>query len=88
LGDGRAAEASAIICARVDAAREIRRQRFQAHQGIYGNAHMTARDIRRYCWLAEPVEALLRQAITKLGLFGAGVQSGAQGGADDRGPGV
>jgi len=29
---------------------------------------MTARDVRRYCRLAEPAEVLLRQAIAKLGL--------------------
>ena len=39
-----------------------------SHFGLPVQAHMTARGSRRYCWVAEPVEALLRQAITKLGL--------------------
>jgi magnesium chelatase family protein len=29
---------------------------------------MSARDLRRYCRLSEPVEGLLRNAITRLGL--------------------
>jgi magnesium chelatase family protein len=29
---------------------------------------MTARDLRRYCRLSEPVESVLRQAVTRLGL--------------------
>jgi magnesium chelatase family protein len=35
---------------------------------VYANAHMSARDLRRYCQISEPVEALLRNAITRLGL--------------------
>jgi magnesium chelatase family protein len=29
---------------------------------------MTARDLRRHCRLSEPVESVLRQAVTRLGL--------------------
>jgi magnesium chelatase family protein len=67
-GAGPPAEASAAIRARVEAARRIQRERFQSQPGVYSNAHMTARDVRRYCRLTEPAEALLRQAITRLGL--------------------
>jgi magnesium chelatase family protein len=67
-GAGAPAEASAAIRTRVEVARRIQRERFQAQPGIYSNAHMTARDVRRYCRLAEPAEALLRQAIARLGL--------------------
>ncbi len=66
-GGGPPAEASAAIRARVEAARRIQGERFQAQSGIYSNAHMTARDVRRYCRLAQPSEALLRHAIAKLG---------------------
>ena len=66
-GAGAPAEPSAVIRARVEAARRIQRERFPAQPGIYSNAHMTARDVRRYCRTAEPAEALLRQAIAKLG---------------------
>lgn len=67
-GAGAAAEASAVIRARVEAARRIQRERFRDHAGVHANAYMAARDARRYCRLAEPAEALLRQAIAKLGL--------------------
>ena len=67
-GGGAPAEASATIRARVEAARRIQRERFRDRVGVYANAHMTARDVRRHCRLAEPAEALLRQAIAKLGL--------------------
>jgi magnesium chelatase family protein len=67
-GAGAAAEASAVIRARVEAARRIQRERFRDHAGVHANAYMAARDVRRYCRLAEPAEALLRQAIAKLGL--------------------
>ena len=66
-GGGPPAEASAAIRARVEAARRIQRERFHSQPGVYSNAHMTARDVRRYFRLAEPAEALLRQAIAKLG---------------------
>jgi magnesium chelatase family protein len=61
-------ESSGAIRARVEAARRRQRERFQDQPGVYANAHMSARDLRRYCRLSEPVEALLRTAITRLGL--------------------
>jgi magnesium chelatase family protein len=63
-----AEEPSAAIRARVEAARLRQRERFQDQPGVYANAHMSARDLRRHCRLSEPVEALLRTAITRLGL--------------------
>jgi magnesium chelatase family protein len=67
-GNGAVGEKSAAVRARVEAARGIQRERFAAQPGIYSNTHMTPRDVRRYCRLGEPAEALLRQAIAKLGL--------------------
>jgi magnesium chelatase family protein len=67
---GAPAEPSAAIRARVQAARQIQRDRFRTQPGIHSNAHMTSRDVRRYCRLADAAEALLRQAIAKLGLSG------------------
>jgi magnesium chelatase family protein len=61
-------ESSATIRDRVEAARVIQRHRFRGHPGIYANAHMTARDLRRHCALAPPVERLLRDAVLRLGL--------------------
>jgi len=64
---GPPAEPSAAIRTRVEAARRNQRERFDANRGVYSNAHMTSRDVRRYCRLTEPAETLLRQAIAKLG---------------------
>jgi magnesium chelatase family protein len=61
-------ESSATIRARVDRARALQRSRFQGQRGVHANAHMTARDLRRHCRLSAPVEAVLRQAVTRLGL--------------------
>jgi magnesium chelatase family protein len=61
-------ESSAAIRARVDRARAVQRARFQGQRGVHANAHMTARDLRRHCRLSAPVESVLRQAVTRLGL--------------------
>jgi magnesium chelatase family protein len=61
-------ENSATIRARVEQARSVQRARFQGHRGVHANAHMTARDLKRYCRLSASVESLLRQAVTRLGL--------------------
>jgi magnesium chelatase family protein len=61
-------ESSAAIRARVDQARAVQRARFQGQRGVHANAHMTARDLRRHCRLSDPVESVLRQAVTRLGL--------------------
>jgi magnesium chelatase family protein len=66
-GAGAVAEPSAVIRARVEAARRIQRERFRDQARVPANGYMAARDVRRYCRLGEPAEALLRQAIAKLG---------------------
>ena len=66
------AESSAVIRARVEAARERQRARFAGQPGLYANAHMQAREVRRWCRLDELAESLLRQAIAKLGLSARG----------------
>ena len=68
LAGDEAAEPSASIRERVERARLIQRDRFRTQRGVYANAHMSARDIRKYCRLSDPVESLLRTAITRLGL--------------------
>ena len=62
------AEPSAAIRSRVERAREIQRERFRGRRGLHANAHMSVRDLRRYCRLSEPVESVLRQAVGRLGL--------------------
>ncbi len=61
-------ESSADIRSRVERARVRQRERFHDRPGIYANAHMTARDIRRHCASSPPVERLLREAVSRLGL--------------------
>lgn len=61
-------EASITIRSRVERARIIQRVRFRGQRGVYANAHMTARDLRRHCMLSEPVESILRQAVERLNL--------------------
>jgi magnesium chelatase family protein len=61
-------EASAVIRARVEQARAVQRDRFRDQPGVHANAHMSTRDLRRHCRLSQPVEAMLRQAVGRLGL--------------------
>ncbi len=61
-------ESSATVRERVERARRRQRERFVGMAGLHANAHMTAREIRRFCRLTEPVEVLLRQAVARLGL--------------------
>jgi magnesium chelatase family protein len=61
-------ESSAVIRARVESARALQRSRFKGQPGLYANAHMAARDLRRHCRLIPPVESLLRDAVNRLGL--------------------
>jgi len=63
-----AEESRATVRQRVELARSRQRDRFHGRPGLHANAHMTARDLRRYCPLSEPVERLLREAVTRLGL--------------------
>jgi magnesium chelatase family protein len=68
LVGARAEESSAAVRARVERARSIQRERFQGERGVHANAHMTTRHLRRHCALTPAVEALLRQAVHRLGL--------------------
>ena len=68
LADRAPGESSATIRDRVQQAREIQLRRFQNQPGIYANAHMETRLIRKYCRIDQQGESLLRTAITKLGL--------------------
>jgi magnesium chelatase family protein len=61
-------EASEAVRERVDRARTVQRERFAQRPGVYANAHMAPRDIRTFCRVSDGAEALLRTAITRLGL--------------------
>lgn len=62
------AEPSAAIRARVEAARRVQRERFRDEPGVFANAHMPPRALRRFCRVSPPVQALLKAAVTRLGL--------------------
>jgi magnesium chelatase family protein len=68
LSDRRQGEPSEAIRERVGRARDIQRERFAHRAEIHANAHMTARDLREHCAIGDGGEALLRTAITRLGL--------------------
>jgi magnesium chelatase family protein len=67
LADHRAAEASAAIRARVDAARAAQLRRFHGRT-VFCNAQMTAQDLKRFCRANAAADQLLESAMTKLGL--------------------
>ena len=60
-------EPSAAIRARVDAARDRQRARYQG-EGILFNAQLTEAHMQRFCPLDDKAEALLKRAFTALDL--------------------
>jgi magnesium chelatase family protein len=68
LVDQGGGEPSAAIRERVDRARTLQRERFTQRAGIYANAHMAPRDIRAFCRVTDGADALLKTALTRLGL--------------------
>ena len=62
-----AGESSAVIRARVDAARAVQRERFGA-DGPEQNAHMGPKELAKYCQLSPACETLMRQAFDAMGL--------------------
>ena len=58
---------SAAVRARVNRARVVQRERLAA-DGIYANAQMSTRQTRRYAAPDDEAEALLRMALTELGM--------------------
>ena len=61
-------EKSKDIRTRVVAARIIQSDRFSDDKGIHSNAQMTTKMIHEYCQLDKPSQALLKNAMEKLGL--------------------
>lgn len=60
-------ESSSSIRERVEAARQVQRERF-ARSSMQSNAEMTSRAMRRHCELDPPSRQILDQALTHLGL--------------------
>jgi magnesium chelatase family protein len=60
-------EDSETVKRRVNAARDIQRDRF-AGKRIYCNAQMTSRHLKKYCQIGEDSKGLLEKVVDKLGL--------------------
>jgi magnesium chelatase family protein len=67
LTDIKDAEPSCLIKARIEKTRVIQRERFKS-EGIFSNARMNTKLIKKYCVLNEEAKELLRMAMTQLGL--------------------
>ena len=67
LRDMQPGESSATVRERVEAARERQRVRFEG-MGIASNADMRPAQIRKYCELDEPCQALMKTAMRQLQL--------------------
>ena len=68
LNDSRLSERSETIRERVIEARQIQEKRFENMKGIYCNAQMSAKVLRKVCILDDAGNAILKNAMEKLGL--------------------
>jgi magnesium chelatase family protein len=68
LSEMQASESSEIVRQRVIRARQIQEQRFAVAQGIYHNAMMPSRLLKKYCVLDNSCQQLLKQAMERMGL--------------------
>jgi magnesium chelatase family protein len=68
LAELREAEKSVVIRERVIKAREVQRERFRNAKGIYCNAQMSSKLLRKYASINEAGQSLLKNAMEKLGL--------------------
>jgi magnesium chelatase family protein len=68
LSCARSGELSGSIRSRVNRARRHQLERFAGRSGLYANAHMAPRDLRRFCRLSQQGDALIKTAITRLKL--------------------
>ncbi len=67
LTDTKDAELSSVIKERVEKARAIQRERFKT-EGIFYNAQMNTKLIKKYCVLGDEAKELLKLAMTELAL--------------------
>lgn len=68
LSKERKSEDSLSIRKRVEVAREIQQQRFEDHKGVFCNAQMATRELRKVCQINKAGQSLLKAAMTKLNL--------------------
>ena len=72
LSSDRTGESSDAVRNRVLSARKIQSERYKEAKGIFKNADMGSKDIRKYCSLDENSEAILKMAMTKLNFSARG----------------
>ena len=68
LSDERKSENSASVRLRVTEARKKQSDRFKENKGIYANAQMSSRDLKKYAEINQAGKDLLKNAMEKLGL--------------------
>ncbi|MBN2423876.1 MAG: YifB family Mg chelatase-like AAA ATPase [Calditrichaceae bacterium] len=68
ISSARSGESSKVIRERVIRAREIQLNRFKDEKGIFCNAHMQHKQIRKFCVIDEAGQELLKTAMNRLGL--------------------
>jgi magnesium chelatase family protein len=68
LSEMKPSENSETVRKRVIAAREIQSERFKDAKEVYSNAQMSSKQIRTYCEIDSAGQALLKNAMEKLGL--------------------
>ena len=67
LSDSRFGESSSTVQARVEAARQVQRRRFEG-SNIACNADMRPAEIRKFCVLDDPTRSLMKTAMQQLQL--------------------
>jgi len=72
LSDARYGESSEVVRARVEAARERQRVRFDGKDGVTCNADMRPAEVRKFCQLDETCQALMKTAMAQLQLSARG----------------
>jgi magnesium chelatase family protein len=68
LSSDRLGESSESIRQRVEAARQVQRERFTESSAIACNADMRIAEVRKFCKLDETSESLLRAAMNQMNL--------------------
>ncbi len=68
LSTARIGESSRVIRQRVIRAREVQTRRYSGIPGVYKNADMGTKELEKFCVLQEDSQALLKTAMSKLGL--------------------
>ncbi len=64
----RSGEPSAEVRERVNQARHRQLERFAGQPGLFANAHMAPKDLKRFCRVSQQADALLKTAISRLKL--------------------